>query len=102
MVPAMPPVSGAPILVLGHGASGSAATMAPHVAGLRARAIDARTIDLPKGRAERAVPRYPRRRPAEWDARTAHWPRRTCPGILLPGSSGRFGRPRRGPRVPLV
>jgi pimeloyl-ACP methyl ester carboxylesterase len=54
----MEPVSGAPILVLGHGASGSAATMAPHVAGLRARGIDARAIDLPKGRAERAVPRF--------------------------------------------
>ena len=52
------PVSGSPILVLGHGASGSAATMAPHVAGLRARGIDARAIDLPKGRAERAVPLF--------------------------------------------
>ena len=45
-----------PILVLGHGASGSAATMGPHVAGLRARGIDARAVDLPKGRAERAIP----------------------------------------------
>jgi len=54
----MQPEPGAPILVLGHGASGSAATMAPHVAGLRARGIDARAIDLPKGRAERAVPRF--------------------------------------------
>lgn len=45
----------APVLVLGHGASGSAATMAPHVAGLRARGIDARAVDLPRGRAERAV-----------------------------------------------
>ena len=54
----MQPVRGAPILVLGHGASGSAATMAPHVAGLRGRGIDARAIDLPKGRAERAVPLF--------------------------------------------
>jgi alpha-beta hydrolase superfamily lysophospholipase len=54
----MEPVSDAPILVLGHGASGSAASMAPHVAGLRARGIDARAINLPKGRAERAVPRF--------------------------------------------
>jgi predicted alpha/beta-hydrolase family hydrolase len=45
-------------LVLGHGASGSAASMAPHVAGLVARGIIARAIDLPKGRAERAVPRF--------------------------------------------
>jgi predicted alpha/beta-hydrolase family hydrolase len=54
----MQPEPGAPILVLGHGASGSAASMSPHVAGLRARGIDARAIDLPKGRAERAVPRF--------------------------------------------
>jgi predicted alpha/beta-hydrolase family hydrolase len=54
----MKPEPGAPILVLGHGASGSAASMAPHVAGLRARGIDARAIDLHKGRAERAVPRF--------------------------------------------
>src|SRR5450759_2974918 len=151
MVPAMPPVSGAPILVLGHGASGSAATISPHVAGLRARGIDARAIDLPKGRAERAVPRFaallagglaadeqritaglrlavgghsfggrvaslaaadaceagrpplalvllsyplhPPGRPDEWDARTAHWPRLTCPVILLSGTSDPFARP---------
>jgi uncharacterized protein len=151
MVPAMPPVSGAPILVLGHGASGSAATMAPHVAGLRARGIDARAIDLPKGRAERAVPRFaallagglaadeqritaglrpavgghsfggrvaslaaadaceagrpplalvllsyplhPPGRPDEWDARTAHWSRLTCPVILLSGTSDPFAQP---------
>ena len=30
--------------------------MAPHVAGLRQRGIDARAVDLPKGRAERAIP----------------------------------------------
>ena len=49
---------GAPRLVLGHGASGTAASMAAHVAGLRARGIDARAIDLPRGRAERAVPLF--------------------------------------------
>jgi predicted alpha/beta-hydrolase family hydrolase len=50
-------MTGGPIVVvLGHGASGSAATMAPHVAGLRARGIAARAVDLPRGRAERAVP----------------------------------------------
>jgi predicted alpha/beta-hydrolase family hydrolase len=40
---------------LGHGASGSAATMEPFAAGLRARGVDARAIDLPKRRAEDAV-----------------------------------------------
>lgn len=30
--------------------------MAPHVTGLRARGVDARAVDLPRGRAERAVP----------------------------------------------
>ncbi len=45
-----------PVLILGHGASGSAATMARHVGGLRARGIDARAVDLPHGRAERAIP----------------------------------------------
>lgn len=147
----MQPAPGAPILVLGHGASGSAATMAPHVAGLRDRGIDARAIDLPKGRAERAIPRFaalltgpraveepdtpsrsrlavgghsfggrvaslaasdacdagrpplalvllsyplhPPGRPDEWDARTAHWPRLTCPVILLSGTSDPFAQP---------
>ena len=172
----MEPAPGAPIIVLGHGASGSAATMAPHVAGLRARGIDARAIDLPKGRAERAVPLFaallagdlagagggltadgrgiaaepriavgtrvsagprvtagppiavgghsfggrvaslaaadacdagrrplglvllsyplhPPGRPDDWDARTAHWPRLTCPVILLSGTSDPFAQP---------
>jgi predicted alpha/beta-hydrolase family hydrolase len=131
---------GAPILVLGHGASGSAASISPHVAGLRARGIEARAIDLPKGRAENAVPRFaellaggPRiavgghsfggrvaslaaadacdagqpplalvllsyplhapGRPDDWDARTAHWPRLTCPVILLSGTSDPFAQP---------
>jgi len=133
-----------PVLVLGHGASGSAATMAPHVAGLRARGIEASAVDLPKGRAERAVPvfaellaadpgvtgpiavgghsfggrvaglaaadacvagrppsalvllSYPLHapgRPDDWDARTAHWPRLTCPVILLSGTSDPFATP---------
>lgn len=163
-VPGIEPVPGSPILVLGHGASGSAATMAPHVAGLRARGIDARAIDLPKGRAERAVPLFaallasgvedgpgrrasggsradgegdgaadppiavgghsfggrvaslaaadacdagrpplalvllsyplhPPGRQGDWDARTAHWPRLTCPVILLSGTSDPFAGP---------
>ncbi len=129
-----------PVLVLGHGASGSAASMAPHVAGLRQRGIDARAVDLPKGRAERAIPvfatllaaepgmavgghsfggrvaslaaadaceagrpplalvllSYPLHapgRPGDWDARTAHWPKVTCPVILLTGSSDPFATP---------
>ena len=40
---------------LGPGASGSAATMEPLAAGLRARGVDAVAIDLPKRRAEAAV-----------------------------------------------
>jgi predicted alpha/beta-hydrolase family hydrolase len=133
-----------PTIVLGHGASGSAAAMAPHVAGLRAHGIDARAVDLPKGRAERAAPVFaallaagwaadgpiavggqsfggrvaslaaadacdagrpplalillsyplhPPGRPDDWDARTAHWPRITCPVILLSGTSDPFATP---------
>jgi pimeloyl-ACP methyl ester carboxylesterase len=40
---------------LGHGASGTAASMAPFVAGLRSRGIDATAIELPKRKAEDAV-----------------------------------------------
>jgi uncharacterized protein len=41
---------------VGHGASGSAASMARHVAGLQRRGIDAVAIDLPLKKAEAAVP----------------------------------------------
>jgi uncharacterized protein len=41
---------------IGHGASGNAASMAGHVEGLRRRGIDATAIDLPKRKAEDAVP----------------------------------------------
>jgi predicted alpha/beta-hydrolase family hydrolase len=40
---------------VGHGASGSAASMRPHVEGLRARGIEARALDLPLKNAEDAV-----------------------------------------------
>ena len=40
---------------VGHGASGSAASMAAHVAGLRRRGVDAEAIDLPLKKAEAAV-----------------------------------------------
>ncbi|HET7703156.1 MAG TPA: alpha/beta family hydrolase [Candidatus Limnocylindrales bacterium] len=41
---------------VGHGASGSAASMAAHVRGLVARGVDAKAIDLPLRKAEAAVP----------------------------------------------
>ncbi len=43
-------------VVLGHGASGTAASMKPYVVGFKRRGIDAVAVDLPKGEAERAVP----------------------------------------------
>jgi hypothetical protein len=42
-------------LFLGHGASGTAASMAPFVRGLRTRGWDATAIDLPRRKAEDAV-----------------------------------------------
>lgn len=45
-------------VVLGHGASGSAASMQPWVDGLLARGIEARAIDLRRGKAEDAVPGF--------------------------------------------
>ena len=43
---------------LGHGASGNAASMAPFVDGLRRRGIEAGAVDLPKRKAEEAVPAW--------------------------------------------
>jgi predicted alpha/beta-hydrolase family hydrolase len=43
-------------VVLGHGASGTAASMAPFVEGLRARGIETLAVDLPKKKAEDVVP----------------------------------------------
>src|SRR6202049_1422591 len=43
-------------VVLGHGASGNAASMKPYVVGFKSRGIDAIAVDLPRGGAERAVP----------------------------------------------
>ncbi len=45
-------------LVLAPGASGNATSLRPHVEGLRARGIEATAIDVPKGKAERAVSAY--------------------------------------------
>lgn len=42
-------------IYLGHGASGTAASMAPFVEGLRARGVAADALDLPRRRAEDAV-----------------------------------------------
>ena len=42
-------------IFLGHGAAGSAASMAPWVDGLRARGFEAFALDLPRRRAEAAV-----------------------------------------------
>jgi pimeloyl-ACP methyl ester carboxylesterase len=46
----------APRVVLGPGAFGDAASMDRHVAGLRARGLEAVAVHLPRGRAERAAP----------------------------------------------
>jgi pimeloyl-ACP methyl ester carboxylesterase len=43
---------------LGHGASGTAASMTPFVQGLQSRGITATAIDLPKRKAEDAVPAF--------------------------------------------
>ena len=43
-------------IVLGHGASGNAASMKPYVVGFERRGLDAIAVDLPRGTAERAVP----------------------------------------------
>jgi predicted alpha/beta-hydrolase family hydrolase len=43
---------------LAHGASGGVETMAPYVEGLRRRGFNAKPVALPRGSAERAMPRY--------------------------------------------
>jgi pimeloyl-ACP methyl ester carboxylesterase len=45
-------------IYLGHGASGTAASMAPFVTGLERRGLAASAIDLPKRKAELAVPAF--------------------------------------------
>ncbi|MDQ3448126.1 MAG: alpha/beta fold hydrolase [Chloroflexota bacterium] len=45
-------------IVLAPGASGDATSLRPHVEGLRTRGIEAVAIDIPKGKAERAVSAY--------------------------------------------
>lgn len=138
----MEPASDDWLIVLGHGASGTAASMAPYVSGLRAHGLAAEAINLRRGKAEEAVAgfwsstealradggavrlglggqsfggrvaslvaaerpadvralvcfSYPLHRPGApetWDARTAHWPRISCPVLLLSGESDPFAR----------
>ena len=45
-------------LFLAHGASGSAAGLAPHVAALALRGVSATAVQLPRGKAEAAMPVY--------------------------------------------
>jgi predicted alpha/beta-hydrolase family hydrolase len=45
-------------IFLGHGASGTSASMAPFVRGLHARGFDATAIDLPRRKAEEALPAF--------------------------------------------
>jgi len=47
-----------PQIILGHGASGSAAGMTPWVEGLSRHGLEARAIDLPRRRAEEAIPAF--------------------------------------------
>ena len=47
-------------IYLAHGASGSAASMASHVEGMRRRGYQAQAVGLPIGKAERAVDEYRR------------------------------------------
>ncbi|MGH2455428.1 MAG: alpha/beta hydrolase family protein [Candidatus Limnocylindria bacterium] len=46
------------VVHLAHGASSGAESMLRHVRGLRARGVAAQTVQLPRGKAERAVPAY--------------------------------------------
>jgi predicted alpha/beta-hydrolase family hydrolase len=48
--------SNVPAIYLAHGASGDATSMRPYVKALQARRLTATAIDLPKSKAERAVP----------------------------------------------
>jgi predicted alpha/beta-hydrolase family hydrolase len=45
-------------IFLAHGASGNAASMKPHLEGLRRRGMAARAVGLPVGKAERAIGAY--------------------------------------------
>jgi uncharacterized protein len=61
-------------IYLGHGAAGSAATMAPWVAGLRDRGFEAHALTLPRRKAEDAVAAFEAQVPDE-------------PGVVVGGHS---------------
>jgi pimeloyl-ACP methyl ester carboxylesterase len=61
-------------IYLGHGASGNAASMKPWVDGLRDRGYEAHALELPKRKAEEAVPAFEAQVPDE-------------PGIVVGGHS---------------
>jgi uncharacterized protein len=54
-------------IYLGHGASGTAASMVPFVRGLERRGLHATAIDLPRRKAEEAVPAFHRVVPRDAD-----------------------------------
>jgi predicted alpha/beta-hydrolase family hydrolase len=54
-------------IYIGHGASGDATSMAPHVEGLRSRGLEGHALSLPKGKAEAALPAFLRQVPDEPD-----------------------------------
>lgn len=47
-----------PMILLAPGASGNVDSLRRHVQGLAARGVEARTVELPKGNTERALPVY--------------------------------------------
>jgi len=109
-------------IVLGHGASGTAASMRPYVAGFAARGVSAHAVDLflaavaadaglalgghsfggrmaSLAASRTTVPAlvcfsYPVHRPGqpELGSRVAHWPSITCPVLLLSGDRDPFAR----------
>jgi len=56
--------SNPPAIFLAHGASGDATSMRPYVNALQARKLPASAIDLPRSKAERAVPVFIEKVPA--------------------------------------
>jgi predicted alpha/beta-hydrolase family hydrolase len=56
--------SNIPDIYLAHGASGDATSMRPYVKALQARKLSATAIDLPRSKAERAVPVFVQKVPA--------------------------------------
>jgi len=59
-----PRASNVPAIYLAHGASGDATSMRPYVKALQAHKLTASAIDLPKSKAERAVPVFIEKVPA--------------------------------------